>query len=71
METDIGHLQSTKIAPQKVISNKKNLIFEKIEKNANDSKELWKSLKPLRMKLGKSESIKIYLVKRKCYSIRT
>ena len=47
---------------QKAISKKKKSLFlEKIEKNANNSKELWKALKSLGMKLGKVNQSKIAL----------
>ena len=46
LETDTDHIQSTKMSLQKAISKKKKSYFlEKIEKNANNSKELWKALK--------------------------
>ena len=53
-KTDKDHLLSTKMALQKAISEKKKYYFqEKIEKNAYNSKELWKALKSLGMKSGK------------------
>ena len=43
------------MALQKAISKKKKSFFfqEKIEENANNSKEVWKALKSLGMKSGK------------------
>ena len=50
------------MALQKTISKKKKSVFqENIEKNANNSKKLWKALKPLRMKSGKVNQSKIAL----------
>ena len=50
------------MALQKAISKKKKSFFqEKIEKNANNSKELWKALKSLGMKSGKVNQSKIAL----------
>ena len=50
------------MALQKAISKKKKSFFqEKIEKNANNSKELWKALKSLGMKSGKVNKSKIDL----------
>ena len=47
---------------QKAISKKKKPNFqEKIEKNANNSKELWQALKSLAMKSGKVNQSKIAL----------
>ena len=47
---------------QKVISKKKKSCFqEKLEKNANNSKELWKALKSLGMKSGRVYLSKIAL----------
>ena len=47
---------------QKATSKKKKSLFlEKIEKNANNSKELWKALKSLGMKSGKVNQSKIAL----------
>ena len=49
-----------KIALQKAISKKRNLFFqEKIKKNANNSKELWKAFKSLGIKSGKVNQSKI------------
>ena len=60
LETDKDHFRSTKMALQKVISKKKKSFFqEKIEKDANNSKELWKALKSIRMKSGKVNESKI------------
>ena len=42
------------MALQRAMSKKKESYFqEKIEKNANDSKEIWKVLKSLGIKSGK------------------
>ena len=50
------------MALQKAISKKKKSFFqEKIEKNANNSKELWKTLKSLGMKSSKVNQSKIAL----------
>ena len=50
------------MALQKATSKKKKSVFqEKIEKNANNSKELWKALKSLEMKSGKINQSKIVL----------
>ena len=62
LETDKDHFRSAKMALQKTISKKKKSVFqENIEKNANNSKKLWKALKPLRMKSGKVNQSKIAL----------
>ena len=54
LDTDKDHFQSAKMAPQKAISRKKKSYFqEKIEKNANNTKELWKALRSLGQKSGK------------------
>ena len=45
------------------IKEKEILLQEKIEKNANDSKVLWKVLKPLGMESGKVNPSKIALKK--------
>ena len=59
LEKDEDHFQSTKMAPQKATSKKTKSIFqEKIESNANNSKELWKAL---RNKSGKVNQSKIAL----------
>ena len=53
LETDKDYFHSTKMALQKTISKKNKYFFqEKIEKNTNNSKELWKALKSLEMKAG-------------------
>ena len=49
----------------------KNFFQEKIEKNANNSKKLWKALKFLRIKSGKVNQLKIVLKDWWYYSIRT
>ena len=50
------------MALQKVISKKKKCFFqEKIKKNPNNSKELWKALKSLEIKSGKVNHSKIAL----------
>ena len=47
---------------QKAISKKKISFFqEKIEKNANNSKELWKALQSIGMKSGKVNQSKFAL----------
>ena len=62
LETDKDHFQSAKMALQKAISKKKKYFFSrKIEKNANNSNELWKALKSLGMKSGKVNQSKIGL----------
>ena len=46
LETDKDHLRSAKMTLQKAISKKKKFFFqEKIDKNVNNSKELWKAFK--------------------------
>ena len=53
---------TSKTATLKAISKKKKSFFqEKIEKNANNSKELWKALKSSGTKLGKVNQSKIAL----------
>ena len=48
LETGKDHFRLAKMAFQKPLSKKEKSYFqEKIEKNANNSKELWKSLKSL------------------------
>ena len=51
------------MALQKGISKKKKSFFqqEKIEKNANNSKELWRALKSIVMKSGKVNQSKFAL----------
>ena len=62
LETDKDHFRSAKMALQKAISKKKKSFFqEKIEKNANNSKELWKAFKSLGIKSGKVNQSKIAL----------
>ena len=63
METDSDHFRLAKMALQEAISKKKKSYFqEKIEKNANNSKELWKALrKTIEMKSGKVNQSKIAL----------
>ena len=52
------------MALQKTIPKKKKSYFqEKIEKNANNSKELWKAFKSLGMKSGIVNQSKIALKK--------
>ena len=52
------------MALQKALSKKKKYYFqEKIEENANDSKELWKVLKSLGIKLGNVNQSNISLKK--------
>ena len=56
------NFQSAKIGLQKAISkNKKSFFQEKIEKNANNSKEVRNALKSLGMKSGKVNQSKIAL----------
>ena len=55
LERDKDHFRSSKMALQKTISKKTDIFFrEKIERNANSSKELLKALKSLGMKSGKA-----------------
>ena len=62
LETDKDHFRSAKMALQKAISKKKKYFFqEKTEKNANNSKELWKAFKSLGIKSGKVNQSKIAL----------
>ena len=62
LETDKDHFRSAKMALQKTISKRKKSFFqEKIEKNANNSKELWKALKSFGMKSDKVKKSKIAL----------
>ena len=64
LETDKDNFGLAKIALQKGIWKKKKFYFqEKIEKNAHDSKRLWKVLKSLGMKSGKVNQSKITLEK--------
>ena len=50
------------MALQKGISKKKKSFFqEKIKKNANNSKELWRALKSIVMKSGKVNQSKFAL----------
>ena len=50
------------MALQKTISKKNKSLFQKkIEKNANNSKKLWKALKSLGIKSGKVNQLKIAL----------
>ena len=52
--------RSAKMALQKAISKKmKSFYQEKIEKNAHNSKELWKALKSIGMKSSKVNQSKI------------
>ena len=60
LETD--HFWSARMALKKAISKKKKFFFqEKIEKNANNSKELWEALKSLVTKSGIVNQSKIAL----------
>ena len=62
LETNKDNFRSAKVAPHKAIFKKKKSFFqEKIEKSANNSKELWKALKSLGMKSGKVNQSKIAL----------
>ena len=64
LETDKDHFWLAKMALQKAISKKKKSYFqEKIEKNANNSKEVRKALKSLGMKSDKVNQSKIALKK--------
>ena len=74
LETVKDHFWLAKMALQKAISKKKKSYFqEKIEKNANNSKELRKALKSLGMKSDKVNQSKIaneiVNEKRRCHSI--
>ena len=60
LETDKDHFKSAKMALQNAIS-KKSFFEEKIEKNANNSREPWKALKCLEMKSGKVNQSKVSL----------
>ena len=56
MEANKDHFRSEKIAVQEAISMKTKFYFqEKIEKNANNSKKLWKALKFLSGKVNQSK----------------
>ena len=53
---------------RKAISEiKKSYFQQKIEKNANDSYELWRVLKSLGMKSSKGKQSKIALKKKWCF----
>ena len=57
-------ISKNKKSLQKAISkNKKSYFQDKIEKNANNSKQLWKVLKSLEIKSGKISQSKIALKK--------
>ena len=63
LEIDKDHFRLAKMAFQKDISRKKKSFFqEKIEKNANNSTELWKALKSLGMKSSKVYQSKIAFI---------
>ena len=64
LEPDKDHFRSAKVALQKAISKKKKSYFqEKIEKNANDFIEVWKTLKSWGIKSGSLNQSKIALKK--------
>ena len=64
LEADKNHFQSAKMTLQKDISKKTKPHFqEKIKKNADNSKELWKALKSFRITSSKVFQSKVALKK--------
>ena len=63
METDKDHFQLPNWLFTKPYERKRTYLEEENVKTANESKELWKVLKPLRMKSNKVNQSKIALKK--------
>ena len=64
MEADKNHFQSAKMTLRKAISKKTKPHFQdKIKKTADNSKELWKALKSLKITSSKVYQSKVTLKK--------